>query len=113
MPIYIVLPYSSSAIDHRTWTTGLPVRSAVLKTCAGRLVVGWVTTSEYLLLIVLLFSFWFNLFAFRPRRLVVGDSATGVTPCRQAEVFMAQDMSEMALQISARSERKFGNGSAR
>jgi hypothetical protein len=31
---------------------GLPVRSAVLKHCAGRLVVGWVTTSESLLLIV-------------------------------------------------------------
>jgi hypothetical protein len=45
----------SSAIDHRTWKTGLPVRSAVLKPCAGRLVVGWVTTSEYLLLIVLEF----------------------------------------------------------
>jgi hypothetical protein len=40
------------AIDHRTWNTGLPVRSAILKPCAGRLVVGWVTTSEYLLLIV-------------------------------------------------------------
>jgi hypothetical protein len=46
----------SFAIDHRTWKTGLPVRSAVLKPCAGRLVVGWVTTSEYLLLIVL--PFW-------------------------------------------------------
>ncbi len=43
------------AIDHRTWKTGLPVRSAVLKPCAGRLVVGWVTTSEYPLLIVLFF----------------------------------------------------------
>jgi hypothetical protein len=32
--------------------TGLPVRSAILKPCAGRLVVGWVTTSEYRLLIV-------------------------------------------------------------
>jgi hypothetical protein len=41
-----------SAIDHRTWKTGLPVRSVILKPCAGRLVVGWVTTSEYLLLIV-------------------------------------------------------------
>src|SRR5271163_674853 len=45
----------SFTIDHRTWKTGLPVRSAVLKPCAGRLVVGWVTTSEYLLLIVLHF----------------------------------------------------------
>jgi hypothetical protein len=43
------------AIDHRTWKTGLPVRSAVLKPCAGRLVVEWVTTSEYLLLIVFAF----------------------------------------------------------
>jgi hypothetical protein len=43
---------STIAIDHRTWKTGLPVRSAVLKPCAGRLVVGWVTTSEYRLLIV-------------------------------------------------------------
>ena len=51
--MYVAL---SSAIDHRTWKTGLPVRSAVLKPCAGRLVVGWVTTSEYLLLIVLLFD---------------------------------------------------------
>src|ERR1700734_4254949 len=47
----------SFAIDQRTCNAGLPVRSAVLKPCAGRLVVGWVTTSEYLLLIVLLFSF--------------------------------------------------------
>jgi Di-sulfide bridge nucleocytoplasmic transport domain len=41
-----------AAIDHRTWNTGLPVRSDVLKPCAGQLVVGWVTTSEYWLLIV-------------------------------------------------------------
>ena len=45
----------SFAIDQRTWKAGLPVRSAVLKPRAGRLVVGWVTTSEYLLLIVLEF----------------------------------------------------------
>ena len=44
-----------SEIDHRAWNTGLPVRSAILKPCAGRLVVGWVTTSEYLLLIVFVF----------------------------------------------------------
>jgi hypothetical protein len=43
--------------DHRTWTIGHPVRSAVLKPCTGRLVVGWVTTSEYLLLYVS-FSFF-------------------------------------------------------
>lgn len=39
--------------DHRVWKTGLPVRSAVLKPHAGRLVVGWVTTSESQLLYVL------------------------------------------------------------
>jgi hypothetical protein len=41
-----------STYDHRVWKTGLPVRSAVLKPHAGRLVVGWVTTSESLLLYV-------------------------------------------------------------
>ena len=43
------------------WKTGLPVRSAVLKPHAGRLVVGWVTTSESLLLYVFLFAFVFLL----------------------------------------------------
>jgi hypothetical protein len=46
----------------------LPVRSATLKPCAGRLVVGWVTTSEYLLLIVFFFFvslfFWFGWWGF-------------------------------------------------
>jgi hypothetical protein len=51
MYIYVVKAHSF-AIDHRTWKTGLPVRSVILKPCAGRLVVGWVTTSEYLLMIV-------------------------------------------------------------
>ena len=41
-----------STYDHRVWKTGLPVRSAVLKPHAGRLVVGWVTTSESRLLYV-------------------------------------------------------------
>ena len=36
------------------WKAGLPVRSAVLKPHAGRLVVGWVTTSESRLLYVFL-----------------------------------------------------------
>ena len=49
----------SSTIDHRTWRAGLPVRSAVLKPCAGWLVVGWVTTSEYRLLIVFFFLVFF------------------------------------------------------
>ncbi|PYI12814.1 hypothetical protein BO99DRAFT_348957, partial [Aspergillus violaceofuscus CBS 115571] len=39
----------------RVWKIGLPVRSAVLKPHAGRLVVGWVTTSESLLLYVFVF----------------------------------------------------------
>ena len=46
--------------DHRVWRTGLPVRSAVLKPHAGRLVVGWVTTSESLLLYVFFFSSLFG-----------------------------------------------------
>ena len=38
--------------DHRLWRTGHPVRSAIHKPQIGRLVVGSVTTSEYLLLYV-------------------------------------------------------------
>ena len=59
--MYIMLypPYSST-YDHRVWRTGLPVRSAVLKPHAGRLVVGWVTTSESLLLYVFSFNFAFH-----------------------------------------------------
>ncbi|EAW08957.1 hypothetical protein ACLA_099000 [Aspergillus clavatus NRRL 1] len=48
MPIISISldPSLTSTYDHRVWRTGLPVRSAVLKPHAGRLVVGWVTTSE-------------------------------------------------------------------
>jgi hypothetical protein len=42
--------------DHRLRNTGHPVRSAIHKPQIGRLVVGWVTTSEYLLLYVFFFS---------------------------------------------------------
>jgi hypothetical protein len=49
---------TSSTYDHRFKRIGHPVRSAIHKLEIGRLVVGWVTTSEYLLLYVffLLFS---------------------------------------------------------
>ena len=43
----------SVTYDHRLRNTGHPVRSAIHKPQIGRLVVGWVTTSEYLLLYVL------------------------------------------------------------
>ena len=56
--LYTISSHLAFAIDHRVWKTGLPVRSAVLNPYAGRLVVGWVTTSESLLLIV------FDLFCF-------------------------------------------------
>ncbi|KUJ08330.1 uncharacterized protein LY89DRAFT_765195, partial [Mollisia scopiformis] len=42
----------SVTYDHRLRKTGHPVRSAIHKPQIGRLVVGWVTTSEYLLLYV-------------------------------------------------------------
>ncbi|KAJ6062849.1 hypothetical protein N7446_006969, partial [Penicillium canescens] len=45
-----ILHVITSTYDHRVWRTGLPVRSAVLKPHAGKLVVRWVTTSESLLL---------------------------------------------------------------
>ena len=43
---------NSVTYDHRLRRTGHPVRSAIHKPQIGRLVVGWVTTSEYLLLYV-------------------------------------------------------------
>jgi hypothetical protein len=43
--------------DHRLRNIGHPVRSAIHKPQIGRLVVGWVTTSEYLLLYVFCFVF--------------------------------------------------------
>ena len=54
-----IFPFNqkASTYDHRVWKTGLPVRSAVLKPHAGRLVVGWVTTSESRLLYVFVFFF--------------------------------------------------------
>ena len=45
----------SSTYDHRLVRTGHPVRSAILKHQIGRSVVGWVTTSESLLLYVFCF----------------------------------------------------------
>jgi hypothetical protein len=42
----------SVTYDHRLRRIGHPVRSAIHKPQIGRLVVGWVTTSEYLLLYV-------------------------------------------------------------
>ena len=55
---YIFLfPVNYSTYDHRVWRTGLPVRSAVLKPHAGRLVVWWVTTCESLLLYVFFLLF--------------------------------------------------------
>ena len=42
----------SVTYDHRLKSAGHPVRSALHNLQIGRLVVGWVTTSEYLLLYV-------------------------------------------------------------
>jgi hypothetical protein len=50
----------SATYDHRLRRIGHPVRSAIHKPQIGRLVVGWVTTSEYLLLYV------FAIFVFAP-----------------------------------------------
>jgi hypothetical protein len=50
--------------DHRLKNIGHPVRSAIHKLQIGRLVVGWVTTSEYLLLYV--FLFFYLVFSFSP-----------------------------------------------
>jgi hypothetical protein len=63
------------AIDHRTLKTGLPVRSAVLKQCAVTLVVGWVTTSESVMLIVFVFF------------------GSYITTCRRSKLFFLPDLS--------------------
>jgi hypothetical protein len=49
--IYFINCFSVT-YDHRLRRIGHPVRSAIHKPQIGRLVVGWVTTSEYLLLYV-------------------------------------------------------------
>src|SRR5690242_18052049 len=54
--IYYVDFFQVSTYDHRTLKTRLPVRSALFKQRTGRLVVRWVTTSEYLLLYVFVFA---------------------------------------------------------
>ena len=41
--------------DHRHWKTRDPVRSPLDKPATARLVVGWVTTSESLVLYVVMF----------------------------------------------------------
>jgi hypothetical protein len=48
----------SFTYDHRLRRTSDPVRSRIIKPQIGRLVVGWVTTSEYLLLYVFALFFW-------------------------------------------------------
>ena len=74
--------------DHRLRSTGHPVRSAIHKPQIGRLVVGWVTTSEYLLLYVFILFF---------RRFAVPSSPTqffevlgqGMKVCFRLPVFFA------------------------
>jgi hypothetical protein len=55
-------PYSIT-YDHRRMRTGHPVRSGVLKHSTGCVVVGWVTTSEFqLLYVVISFCHFFSCF---------------------------------------------------
>jgi hypothetical protein len=58
--------------DHRLKRIGHPVRSAIHKLQIGRLVVGWVTTSEYLLLYVFAPFFLFvpTIFFLAPIRVI-------------------------------------------
>ena len=77
--IYFLLFEMVSTYDHRVWKTGLPVRSAVLKPHAGRLVVGWVTTSESRLLYVFLSSPCFLVFSDNKCYAIIHLSADNVT----------------------------------
>ena len=72
--------------DHRVWKTGLPVRSAVLKPHAGRLVVGWVTTSESRLLYVFVFVF------LRVKR--------AYTPSERVYIFILDESSSLAPKVT-------------
>jgi hypothetical protein len=56
----------TNTYDHRLKRTGHPVRSAIHKLQIGRLVVGWVTTSEYLLLYVFFPFFFFPFLVYSP-----------------------------------------------
>ncbi|KAJ5984236.1 hypothetical protein N7481_006335 [Penicillium waksmanii] len=69
----------SSTYDHRVWRTGLPVRSAVLKPHAGRLVVWWVTTCESLLLYVFVHPLLFS----KPAVLFVTTHTPAILPCSE------------------------------
>ena len=60
--LIVITSLLADTYDHRVWRTGLPVRSAVLKPHAGRLVVWWVTTCESLLLYVFYFCLLFVIF---------------------------------------------------
>ena len=57
-PIYGALLDEAITYDHRHWKTRDPVRSPLDKPAIARLVVGWVTTSESLVLYV--FSSFFS-----------------------------------------------------
>ena len=63
---------ANDTYDHRLEKTGHPVRSAILKFQIGRLVVGWVTTSESLLLYVFFAVLLQNMIIF-----VVGSEVAG------------------------------------
>jgi hypothetical protein len=62
MKLYIDYLTYSATYDHRTLKTRLPVRSALFKQRTGGLVVRWVTTSEYPLLYVFVFSLVYFIF---------------------------------------------------
>jgi hypothetical protein len=64
--------------DHRLRRKGDPVRSRILKPQIGRLVVGWVTTSEYLLLYVFYF---FEAKFFLPLRICKSVCINNSRPC--------------------------------
>ena len=78
-----LLQKKTGTYDHRVWRTGLPVRSAVLKPHAGRLVVGWVTTSESLLLYVFIFR---SAVREREPTYLYLDNGRATLPVREGEV---------------------------
>ena len=87
--------------DHRLMRTGHPVRSAILKHQIGRSVVGWVTTSESLLLyVIFLLPFWYRHVKYRfhpqtPQSLRRRDFVKlAQTPISQPSTCLAKDRKE-------------------
>ncbi|KAF2626146.1 hypothetical protein BU25DRAFT_102196 [Macroventuria anomochaeta] len=87
--MYTIKVDNSFTYDHRTLNTRLPVRSALFKQRTGRLVVRWVTTSEYLLLYVFVFLYLVPLHSSLAPSFFLLDPAIHATPNNVTCLFLS------------------------